>query len=71
MWVELYKETLHEECCKAEDWILNPGHNASRLSLYERTVVIFWVMKNLIGHLMWEKKDMGGDEEQLVQWRYR
>ena len=69
MWAELDKENLHEECCKAEDWILNPCQNASRINLYERTVVLFWVMKNLIGHSMWEKQEMGGNEEQLVQWR--
>ena len=48
LWEELDRDTLHEKCWKSDEWILDPGHNAARLSLYERMVALYWVMKNLI-----------------------
>ena len=55
LWQKLDHQNLREECKKEEDWILDPCHNAGKLSLYERTMELYWVMENIIGHLMWEK----------------
>ena len=68
MWEELNRDTLHEEFPKEEDWILTLGNNAGRLILYERTVALFWVMKNLIGHSAWDKEEMGEADGKLAQW---
>ena len=35
LWEELDRDTLHDECLKVEDWVLDSSDNAGRLSLYE------------------------------------
>ena len=69
LWEELDRGTLYEECNKKEDQILDLGHNAGRHSLYEIIVALCWVMKNINGRLVWEKKEKGENEEQLTQWK--
>ena len=53
---------MHEECHKAEDWILDLGTNAGRLSLYEQTVAFY---------LGYEKIDVSIDvgEEGVGRWQ--
>ena len=53
---------MKEECKKVEEWILDPGHTVGGVSLYEKTVALFWVMKNLVCRVAWDRhsKDTGG-----------
>ena len=42
---------------------MDPGNNAARLGLYEGRSILFWVMKNLMGHVLWERlQKEEGDE---------
>ena len=54
MWDELDSQKMKEEAKKAQEWILDLGHTVSRMSLYEKTMAIFWVMKNLVGRAEWD-----------------
>ena len=54
LWEELDNQKLKEECKKVEEWILDPGHMVGRVSLYEKSVALFWVMKNLVGQASWD-----------------
>ena len=69
LWQEMERETLQEECGEVEDWVLDPGNNEGRLSLYERTVALFQVMKNMMGHSRWERQEKNEGEEHEGQWR--
>ena len=64
LWEEVDRDRLHEECRKVEDWILDPNHNVGKLSLYERTVALLWVMKNLIEQPAWDRKEENSVEVQ-------
>ena len=69
LWQELDCQKLHEEYKKAEEWILDLGHTVGRVSLYEKTMAVYWIMKNLVG---WAASDRlnaksGGDIQD--QWR--
>ena len=62
LWVELDNQKLKEECKKVKEWILDPSHTVGCMSLYEKLVVMFWVMKNLVGKDEWDRhnNDSGG-----------
>ena len=34
---------------------MDPSNNVVHLSLYEWTIALYWVMKNMMGHAMWER----------------
>ena len=34
---------------------MDPRNNVAHLGLYERKVALFWMMKNLLGHILWER----------------
>ena len=41
IWDKLYSQKLKEEDKKAQEWIPDPGHTVSRMSLYEKYVALF------------------------------
>ena len=49
------------------DWVTDPGNNASRLGIYERTISLYWTMKNLMGHVLWEKQKNDDSYEGLME----
>ena len=61
--MELDRNILYEECCKTKDSILDLGHNVGRIGLYECTMVLFWVMKKLLGEARWDMQEIGDEEE--------
>ena len=51
-------------------WTLVITNNADRLGLYERTVTMFWDMRNLMDHVMWEcSKKVEGDATLNQCWK--
>ena len=55
LWAKLDNQKLKEECKKVKEWILDPSHTVGCMSLYEKLVVMFWVMKNLVGWAKWDR----------------
>ena len=69
LWEVFDREVLQEECRKVEEWILDPGHSVGRDNLYEKVVVLFWVMKNIVSQDAWDKEATKEANKCMDQWR--
>ena len=58
LWQELDRQNLHEECRKAKEWILDPCQTVGRVILYEKTVALYWIMKNMVGRVAWDMQSV-------------
>ena len=67
LWENLDEDTLSLKTKVTEEWIMDPRNNASWLGLYERIVALFWVMKNLMGHILWECMQKEEGDDTMVQ----
>ena len=47
LWEEFDSQKLKDECKKVEYWILDLGNTVGQVRLYEKTVAVYWLMKNL------------------------
>ena len=59
---------MHLECHKAEDSILDLGQTMGRVSLYEETFTLFWIMKNLMGRAASDKISEAPEAMDEAQW---
>ena len=66
---EMDTDTLQEEFQKFEDQVMDLGNNVVYLNNYEWKIALYWVMKNIIGHAMWERLEQNDGEEPTNQWR--
>ena len=49
---------------------MDHGNNATYLGIYERIVALFWVMKNRLGHVLWERMEKEeGDVTPVQCWK--
>ena len=55
LWAELDTQKLKEESKKVQEWILDRGHTMGRTNLYEKSVALFWVMRELVGRDEWDR----------------
>ena len=69
-WQELDRQKLREECKKVEEWILDPGHTVGRVSQYEKTMVVYWLMKNLVGWIEWDRKNVEKGDNAQYPWNF-
>ena len=45
------------------------GHTMGRMSLYEKSVALFWVMKNLVGRAKWDRESPILENSSLDSWK--
>ena len=50
-----------------EVWVMDPRNNVACLILYKRTIALFWVMKNHMGHVLWERLQKEEGDEVLME----
>ena len=69
LWDELDSQKLKEESKKTRECILDPCHTVGCTSLYEKSVALFWVMKNLVGRVEWDHQSPDSDNSSLESWQ--
>ena len=68
LWDELESQKLKEEAKKVQEWILDPGHTLGRMSLNEKSIALFWVMKNLLDRAEWDHQSPDLDNSSHESW---
>ena len=77
LWEKLKAMLIEEVCQEVEYWIVDPGSMAGRASTYDRIIMLYWVIMNLVTHvtlnLEAKKEDVvakkEGDEEPTRAWK--
>ena len=48
---------------------MDHGQSVGKVNMYEKTMLLFWVMKNLIGMAAWDKEAVEEAADGMDQWR--
>ena len=54
---------------KVKDWILDLGHTVGHVSLYEKMVVVYWLMKNLVDREDWDRQNVDKEGNAQDSWK--
>ena len=53
-----------------EDWVIDLGNITTKLVVYNRTIALYWFVKNMTGKFMWERQQKEeGDDVPEQNWK--